>query len=180
MVLGIPFLFLFSPIMWPDITLPLGSMACPWFPIIHSYSYSSKYEMGFLYMPTNESESQINVLSICLSCDWIIFQPFSSSSHPQDLAKAWPPLQTHSLTLAYELQLHLLSYLIMTLFTRQIFPEDYELLQGRDEAIITVPALEKSFTHRRHSVHFVLSEWIDTYRSAQKTIKGNTPLDTIF
>lgn len=88
MVLGIPFLFLFSPIMWPDITLPLGSMACPWFPIIHSYSYSSKYEMGFLYMPTNESESQINVLSICLSCDWIIFQPFSSSSHPQDLATA--------------------------------------------------------------------------------------------
>ena len=69
MVLGIPFLFLFSPIMWPDITLPLGSMACPWFPIMHSYSYSSKYEMGFLYLPTNESESQVNVLSICFSSD---------------------------------------------------------------------------------------------------------------
>lgn len=142
--------------MWPDITLSLGSMPCPWFPIMHSYSYSSKYEMGFLYLPTNESESQVNVLSICFSSDWIIFNAFHL--HPQDQAQAQLPLQTHSLTSACELQLHLLSYLIMTLLTGQIFPEDCELLQGRDEAIITVPALEESFTHRSHSVHL---SWVN-------------------
>lgn len=71
MVLGIPFLFLFSPIMWLGNTLPLGSMGCPRFPIIHFYSCLSKHEIGFLYLPLNESKSLINVFSISFSSESI-------------------------------------------------------------------------------------------------------------
>lgn len=174
--------FLFCSCSAPlyGLTLPCpltGSMPCPWFPIMHSYSYLPSMKWVSYTCRANESESQVNLLSICFSLTEL---SSTLSSHPQDQAWARPPLQTHSLTLL-PVNCNCLAIILNHDFAyRTDFPRRLWAPSGRNEAIITVPALEESFTRRRHSVHLSWVNELILIEVLRKTIKGNTSLDVIF